>query len=96
MCCHARHGRSALTAYNGAVPVYESNTFRLLSQLWRVFEDPDPAKSWSTEFLVSLAGHDGTVNCVRFSPNGASPAAAVFKFPLFEAGSASMGSVSHS
>ncbi|RQM16677.1 hypothetical protein DD237_003742 [Peronospora effusa] len=39
-------------------------------KLWRVGEDIE-LKNVELEFVFSLSGHDRSVNCVRFSPNGA-------------------------
>uniref|UniRef100_M4BWL0 CAF1B/HIR1 beta-propeller domain-containing protein n=1 Tax=Hyaloperonospora arabidopsidis (strain Emoy2) TaxID=559515 RepID=M4BWL0_HYAAE len=39
-------------------------------KLWRVSEDADTNRA-TLEFVFSLSGHDRSVNCVRFSPNGA-------------------------
>ncbi|CAI5713155.1 unnamed protein product [Hyaloperonospora brassicae] len=40
-------------------------------KLWRVSRDADATTSAALEFVFSLSGHDRSVNCVRFSPNGA-------------------------
>ncbi|KAG1686662.1 hypothetical protein DVH05_006392 [Phytophthora capsici] len=43
-------------------------------KLWRVGESDDPEAQTngnvSLDFIFSLSGHDRSVNCVRFSPNG--------------------------
>ncbi|KAG7394956.1 Chromatin assembly factor 1 subunit B [Phytophthora boehmeriae] len=39
-------------------------------KLWRVSDDEDK-KNVALDFVFSLTGHDRSVNCVRFSPNGA-------------------------
>ncbi|CEG50470.1 chromatin assembly complex 1 subunit b cac2 [Plasmopara halstedii] len=42
-------------------------------KLWRVGEkeEPEAQDTIALEFVFSLSGHDRSVNCVRFSPNGA-------------------------
>ncbi|ETI39229.1 hypothetical protein F441_14986 [Phytophthora nicotianae CJ01A1] len=42
-------------------------------KLWRVgeSEDPEAKGNVALEFVFSLSGHDRSINCVRFSPNGA-------------------------
>ncbi|KAG2522394.1 hypothetical protein BBO99_00006268 [Phytophthora kernoviae] len=39
-------------------------------KLWRVSDDTE-TKNIALDFVFSLTGHDRSVNCVRFSPNGA-------------------------
>ncbi|RLN62752.1 hypothetical protein BBJ29_001979 [Phytophthora kernoviae] len=39
-------------------------------KLWRVSDDTE-TKNVALDFVFSLTGHDRSVNCVRFSPNGA-------------------------
>lgn len=46
-----------------------SNSWLTLAQIWKV--EPQPDNSMSVTFLAEMGDHTGTVNVVRFSPDGA-------------------------